>query len=100
MKAKDKGLLEYLEDVIRTSKYKEPTDEAMVEMEQLQEEHAIKMNRLWIVEKEKKSVENQKKKAEDYLQLKNEHVHAQSQLWQWWLCQSLLWFGGSSIIIT
>ena len=71
MKAKaqnehDKGLLEYLEDIIRTSKYKEPIDEAIVEMERLPEEHAIKMDRLWIVEKEKKSLENQKKEVEDY----------------------------------
>ena len=71
MKAKvqnehNKGLHEYLEDIIGTSKYKEPIDEAMVEMERLPEERAIKMDRLRIVEKEKKSLENQKKEAEDY----------------------------------
>ena len=38
MKAKvqnehDEGLLKYLEDIIGTSKYKEPIDKAMVEME-------------------------------------------------------------------
>ena len=71
MKAKaqnehDKGLLEYLEDIIGTSKYKEPIDEAMVEMERLPEERAIKLDRLRIVEKEKKSLENQKKEVEDY----------------------------------
>ena len=40
------------------------------------------------MKKEKKSLENQKKEAEDYLWLKNEHVCAQSQLWQWifWRC--------------
>jgi structural maintenance of chromosome 4 len=84
----DEGLLEYLEDIIGTSKYKEPIDEAMVEMERLQEERAVKMNRLRIVEKEKKALETQKKEAEDYLRLKNEHVRALSRLWQWilWRC--------------
>ena len=84
----DEGLLEYLEDIIGTSKYKEPIDEAMVEMERLQEDRGVKMNRLRIVEKEKKSLESQKKEAEDYLRLKNEHVRALSRLWQWilWRC--------------
>jgi structural maintenance of chromosome 4 len=39
------GLLEYLEDIIGTSKYKEPIEEAMVEMEQLQEDHGDKLNK-------------------------------------------------------
>ena len=63
----DEELLEYLEDIIGTSKYKEPIDKAMVEMERRQEDRGVKMNRLHIVEKEKKSLENQKKEAEDYL---------------------------------
>jgi len=93
MKAKaqsehDEGLLEYLEDIIGTSKYKEPIDEALVEMERLQEDRGVKMNRLRIVEKEKAALQNQKKEAEDYLRPKNEHVQAQSRLWQWilWRC--------------
>ena len=67
MKAKaqnehDEGLLEYLEDIIGTSKYKEPIDEAMVEMERLQEERAVKMNRLWIVEKERSHWKTRRRK--------------------------------------
>ena len=39
----DEGLLEYLEDIIGTSKYKEPIDKAMVEMERRQEDRGVKM---------------------------------------------------------
>ncbi|RDB19364.1 Structural maintenance of chromosomes protein 4 [Hypsizygus marmoreus] len=84
----DDGLLEYLEDIIGTSRFKEPIDEAMVEMERLQDERIVKLNRLRIVEKEKSALEKEKKEAENYLRLKNDHVRAQSRLWQWilWRC--------------
>jgi structural maintenance of chromosome 4 len=49
----DEGLLEYLKDIVGTSKYKKPINKAMVEMEQLQEERGVKLNHLWIVEKER-----------------------------------------------
>ena len=84
------GLLEYLEDIIGTSKYKEPIDEALVKMEQLQEERQVKLNRLRLVEKEKSALEAKKREAEDYLRLKNEHVRALSRLWQWYLWQGLM----------
>ncbi|KAF8640540.1 hypothetical protein AX17_000202 [Amanita inopinata Kibby_2008] len=95
MKAKastehEDGLLEYLEDIIGTSKYKEPIEEALVEMERLQEERSIKMNRLRLVEKEKSALEEKKREAEDYLRLKNDHVRAQSRLWQWYIWQCLI----------
>ncbi|EPQ60070.1 hypothetical protein GLOTRDRAFT_112842 [Gloeophyllum trabeum ATCC 11539] len=82
------GLLEYLEDIIGTSKYKEPIEEAMIEMERLSEERQEKLNRLRIVEKEKSALEEKKKEAEDYLRLQNEHVRALSRLWQHhlWRC--------------
>ena len=82
------GLLEYLEDIIGTARFKEPIDEALVEMERLQEERLVKLNRLRIVEKEKSALEQKKKAAEEYLRLKNDHVRAQSQLFQWilWRC--------------
>jgi len=84
------GLLEYLEDIVGTSKYKEPIDEALVKMEQLQEERQVKLNRLRLVEKEKSALEAKKREAEDYLRLKNEHVRALSRLWQWYLWQGLM----------
>ena len=83
------GLLEYLEDIIGTSKYKEPIDEALVETERLQEDRQTKINRLRHVEKEKIALEAQKKEAEDYLRMKNEHTKALSRQYQWTLWQSL-----------
>ena len=83
------GLLEYLEDIIGTSQYKGPIDEALVEMERLQEERQIKLNRLRHVEKEKTALEAKKKEAEDYLRLKNEHIRALSLQYQWFLWKGL-----------
>lgn len=82
------GLLEYLEDIIGTSGYKEEIDKAFKLMEDLQEQRATKLNRLRFVEREKAALEDQKKEAEDYLRLKNEFVRAQSRYWQWilWKC--------------
>jgi len=79
------GLLEYLEDIIGTSKYKEPIDEALVEVERLQEERQIKLNRLRLVEKEKAALEERKREAEDFLRLKNELIKARSREYQWYL---------------
>lgn len=62
MKAKaqnehEDGLLEYLEDIIGTTKYKEPIEQASLEVEALNEERAEKMNRLRVVEREKAALE-------------------------------------------
>ncbi len=84
------GLLEYLEDIIGTSKYKEPIDEALVDVERLQEERSVKLNRLRIVEKDKSALEDEKREAEDYLRLKNDCVRAASRLWQFYIWKALL----------
>lgn len=82
------GLLEYLEDIIGTSGYKEDIDKAFKLMEEYQEDRQMKLNRLKFVEREKAALEDQKREAEDYLRLKNEFVRAQSRYWQWilWKC--------------
>lgn len=81
------GLLEYLEDIIGTSKYKTPIDEAMVELDALADQRAEKLNRLRLVEREKNALEEKKREAEDYLRLQNEYVRAQSRFYQWHLWQ-------------
>lgn len=83
------GLLEYLEDIIGTSRFKEPIEEALQEMEKYSEERVEKLNRLKIVERERNALEQEKKEAEDYLRMQNEHVRALSRLWQWYLWQGL-----------
>ena len=84
------GLLEYLEDIIGTSGFKEPLEEAFAEMERLSEDRTDKLSRLRIIEKEKNSLEEKKREAEDYLRLQNEHIRALSRLWQWYLWKCLV----------
>ncbi|KAF9237097.1 RecF/RecN/SMC [Melanogaster broomeanus] len=83
------GLLEYLEDIIGTSSYKTPIEEALAAMDALSEERGEKLNRLRIVEREKTALEAQRKEALDYLRLYNDHVRALSRLWQWYLWKCL-----------
>lgn len=53
----DDGLLEYLEDIIGTAKYKQPLEDAAKEVETLNEVCLEKSNRVAIVEKEKDNLE-------------------------------------------
>ncbi|ODN78385.1 hypothetical protein L202_04024 [Cryptococcus amylolentus CBS 6039] len=87
MKAKaqnehEDGLLEYLEDIIGTTKYKEPIEQASLEVEALNEERGEKMNRLRVVEREKAALESKKQEAEDYLRNANELTRKKSLLYQ------------------
>ena len=84
------GLLEYLEDIIGTSKYKEPIEESLVELDKYAEERGEKLNRLRIVEREKNALEEKKREAEDFLRLQNDHVKALSRLYQWYLWKCLI----------
>ena len=83
------GLLEYLEDIVGTSRFKQPLEEAFVEFERLTDERAEKFNRLRITEKEKHALEDKKREAEDYLRLKNEYTKALSRYQQYNLWQCL-----------
>ena len=85
----DDGLLEYLEDIIGTAQYKAPIEETLLEVERLTEERQEKMNRLRIVEKDRKSLESKKKEAEDYLRLVNNLIRAKSRLFQYYIWQCL-----------
>src|SRR5271154_7010525 len=48
------------------------------------------LNRVRLVEKEKDRLEEGKKEAEAWLRVKNEHVRAQSRLWQWYIWKCLV----------
>lgn len=76
------GLLEYLEDIIGTSKYKVPIEEAAAEVETLNDVCVEKNNRVQHVEKEKNSLEDKKNKALAYIRDENELVMKQSALYQ------------------
>jgi structural maintenance of chromosome 4 len=74
------GLLEYLEDIIGTSRYKTPIEEAAVEVETLNDVCVEKNNRVQHVEKEKSALEDKKNKALAYIRDENELVHKQASL--------------------
>jgi len=78
----DDGLLEYLEDIIGTSKYKTPIDEAAAETEALNEVCLEKSNRVQHVEKEKNGLEDKKDKALAYIRDENDLALKQSALYQ------------------
>ncbi|KAF1956843.1 RecF/RecN/SMC protein [Byssothecium circinans] len=78
----DDGLLEYLEDIIGTSKYKTPIEESAAETETLNEVCMEKNNRVQHVEKEKSGLEDKKNKALAYIRDENELATKQSALYQ------------------
>ena len=78
----DDGLLEYLEDIVGTSKYKTPIEESATEVETLNEVCTEKNARVQHVEKEKNSLEDKKNKALTYIRDENELALKQSALYQ------------------
>jgi len=78
----DDGLLEYLEDIIGTSKYKSPIEESATEVETLNEVCVEKSGRVQHVEKEKNGLEDKKNKAIAYIKDENELTMKQSGLYQ------------------
>ena len=78
----DDGLLEYLEDIIGTSKYKTPIEESATEVETLNDVCAEKNGRVQHVEKEKNSLEDKKDKALSFMRDENDLALKQSALYQ------------------
>ena len=78
----DDGLLEYLEDIIGTSKYKTPIEESAAEVETLNDVCVEKSGRVQHVEKEKNGLEDKKNKALAYIKDENELTVKQSSLYQ------------------
>lgn len=83
----DDGLLEYLEDIIGTAKYKQPIEDAAKEVEALNEVCLEKSNRVAIVEKEKDNLEDQKSTALAYIKDENELIRKQSALYQVYIAE-------------
>ena len=78
----DDGLLEYLEDIVGTSKYKVPIEESGAEVDTLNEVCTEKSARVQHVEKEKNGLEDKKNKALAFIKDENELVIKQSALYQ------------------
>ena len=92
MKAKaanehEDGLLEYLEDIIGTSKYKNPIDESAAEVETLNDVCLEKSGRVQHVEREKNSLEDKKDKALAFVRDENELAMKQSALYQLYIAE-------------
>ncbi|KAF1362576.1 RecF/RecN/SMC protein [Lizonia empirigonia] len=83
----DDGLLEYLEDIIGTSKYKTPIEESAAEVETLNETCMEKNSRVQHVEQEKSSLEEKKNKALAYIRDENELASKQSTLYQLYISE-------------
>lgn len=66
------GLLEYLEDIVGTSRYKEPLRKITEREELLTEERTEKHNRCKLAEREMNELKEPKNEAIEYLELENE----------------------------
>ncbi|CAH1709813.1 unnamed protein product [Chironomus riparius] len=83
MKAKaqapnETGLLEYLEDIIGTERYKKPLTQINERLEKLNEERTEKHNRCRLAEREMKDLELPMTQAVEYLKLENKLYQAQN----------------------
>ena len=78
----DDGLLEYLEDIIGSSKYVQDTNEAAQRVEQLTEQRQEKLNRVKAVEKEKDNLAGAKQEAEALLSKEREIRRKRNMLYQ------------------
>lgn len=78
----DDGLLEYLEDIIGTSRYKQPIEDSATQVETLNEVCLEKSTRVQHVEKEKNSLEDKKNLALDFIKDENELACKLATLYQ------------------
>ncbi|XP_077988154.1 structural maintenance of chromosomes protein 4-like [Glandiceps talaboti] len=78
----EEGMLEYLEDIIGSSKYKEPIEELAKQVEELNEHRGEKLNRVKVVEKEKDELEGTKNEAVEYLTMENHITKKKNMVYQ------------------
>jgi structural maintenance of chromosome 4 len=84
----EEGLLEYLEDIIGTSRFKEEIEEAIKVVDACNEQRGERLGRLKIVQREKDAMEGKKREAESLLRDHNALAHRQSVLWQIYMYES------------
>jgi structural maintenance of chromosome 4 len=78
----ESGLLEYLEDIIGTTRYKRPLQLLNERLEKLNEERTEKHNRCRLAEREMKDLEEPKTAAIEYLKLENKLKYTQNLYYQ------------------
>ncbi|KAI8928692.1 RecF/RecN/SMC protein [Entophlyctis helioformis] len=74
------GLLEYLEDIIGTTHYKEAIEEAGKQLEECSQEREEKLQRLKIIQNEKAALEEKKQEALEYIETENQIAFYRNQL--------------------
>lgn len=72
------GMLEYLEDIVGTTRYKEPLVKINERVEQLTEERTEKHNRCKLAEREMKDLEQPYNEAVDFLRRENENTRTKN----------------------
>ncbi|XP_055642960.1 structural maintenance of chromosomes protein 4 [Toxorhynchites rutilus septentrionalis] len=75
----DCGLLEYLEDIVGTTRYKQPLVKINERVEMLNEERTEKHNRCKLAEREMKDLEKPMNEAVEYLKLENSLTRTKNQ---------------------
>eukprot|EP00052_Salpingoeca_macrocollata_P017972 m.147220 g.147220 ORF g.147220 m.147220 type:complete len:1291 (-) comp20562_c0_seq1:30-3902(-) len=76
------GMLEYIEDIVGSDRFKEEIEAEGKKQEELTEQWGEKLNRVKAVEKEKDALEGGKLEAEEFLLQENELTARRSQLFQ------------------
>ncbi|GJQ67663.1 putative structural maintenance of chromosomes protein [Trypoxylus dichotomus] len=80
------GMLEYLEDIIGTSRYKEPLEKLLDRVESLTERRTEKLNRLKLIESDINELKGPMEEAVEYLKLENTITKNKNILYQKKLC--------------
>jgi len=75
----DTGMLEFLEDIIGTSRFKTPIQLLNTRVGELNEQKVEKLNRVKLVEKEKEELEGPMREAVECLQLENERAQKKNK---------------------
>ena len=78
----EEGLLEYLEDIIGTIRYKPMLEEVAVEIDKTNEIRTEKANRVQNLQKDKNSLEGPKNEAINYLKKENELIENKNFYYQ------------------
>jgi len=82
----DEGMLEYLEDIIGSSRLVPHIEALNKECEELAELKNEKANRVKLVEQEKLALEETKNEAVEYLLLENDIIKKKNLLWHLYKC--------------
>ncbi|CAG5133855.1 unnamed protein product [Candidula unifasciata] len=78
----EEGMLEFLEDIIGSNRFKQPIETLSKRVDTLNELRSEKLNRVKAVEKEMESLEGPKNEAVEYLNMENAVMKLKNKLFQ------------------